>query len=69
MGQRLTNPSERPKRGFATRAIKLATTPPVVDQRPNSVPLYLSASFSAEDAQELGSILTGTIPGYAYARI
>ena len=69
MGQRATNPADRPRRGFSTRAIKAATTPPVVDQRPNSVPLYLSASFSAEDAQELGSILTGTTPGYAYARI
>ena len=69
MGQRATNPADRPRRGFATRAIRAATTPPVVDQRPNSVPLYLSASFSADDASELGSILTGTTPGYAYARI
>jgi cystathionine beta-lyase/cystathionine gamma-synthase len=69
MGQRATNPPDRPSRGFATRAIHAATTPPVVDQRPNSVPLYLSASFSAGDAEELGSILTGASPGYAYARI
>ncbi len=69
MGQRATNPPDRHRRGFATRAIKAATTPPVVDQRANSVPLYLAASFSADDAQELGSILSGTSPGYAYARI
>jgi methionine-gamma-lyase len=69
MGQRATNPPDRPSRGFSTRAIQAATTPPVVNQRPNSVPLYLSATFSAGDAEELGSILTGAEAGYAYARI
>src|ERR1035437_7180154 len=69
MGQRATNPPDRPSRGFSTRAIQAATTPPVVDQRPNSVPLYLSATFSAADAEELGAIATGARPGYAYARL
>ena len=69
MGQRATNPPDRPRRGFATRAIKAATTPPIVDQRANSVPLYLSASFSAIDAEELGAIATGARHGYAYARL
>src|ERR1019366_6115551 len=69
MGQRATNPPDHSSRGFATRAIKAATTPPVVDQRANSVPLYLSATFSAADAEELGAIATGARPGYAYARI
>src|SRR5579862_4251739 len=69
MGQRATNPPDRSKRGFATRAIKAATTPPVVEQQANAVPLYLSATFSASDAAELGAITTGTIPGYSYARI
>jgi methionine-gamma-lyase len=69
MGQRATNSPNRPQHGFATRAIKAATTPPVVNQRANSVPLYLSATFSAADAEELGAIATGTRPGYAYARI
>jgi methionine-gamma-lyase len=69
MAERATNPPDRSSRGFATRAIKAATTPPVVNQRANSVPLYLSATFSAEDAEELGAIATGTRPGYAYARI
>src|SRR5664279_4469309 len=63
------NPPDRPRRGFATRAVRAATTAPAVNQRPYAVPLYLSASFSAADAEELGSILTGTTPGYAYARI
>jgi methionine-gamma-lyase len=69
MGQRATNPPDRPSRGFATRAIKAATKPPSVDQRPNSVPLYLSATFSSGDAEELGAIATGARPGYAYARL
>ena len=69
MGQRATNPPDRSKRGFATRAIKAATTPPIVEQQANAVPLYLSATFSASDAAELGAITTGTIPGYSYARI
>jgi cystathionine beta-lyase/cystathionine gamma-synthase len=60
---------ERSARGFSTRAIRAATTAPVVDQRPNAVPLYLSATFSAGDADELGAVLTGSQPGYAYARI
>ena len=60
---------ERSTRGFSTRAIRAATTAPVVDQRPNAVPLYLSATFSAGDADELGAVLTGSQPGYAYARI
>ncbi len=69
MGQRATNRPDRPGRGFSTRAIRAATTPPRVDQRSNAVPLYLSATFSSVDAEELGSILTGRRPGYAYARI
>jgi cystathionine beta-lyase/cystathionine gamma-synthase len=69
MGESATNPPENPRRGFATRAIRAATTAPVVDQQPNAVPLYLAATFSAGDAGELGAVLTGTQPGYAYARI
>lgn len=68
MGQRAIDPPNRPARGFSTRAIRAATTPPVVDQRPNAVPLYLSATFSASDAAELADVLSGTLPGYAYAR-
>jgi len=69
MGQRATNPPDRSKRGFATRAIKAATTPPIVEQQANAVPLYLSATFSASDAAELGAISTGSQPGYSYARL
>ena len=69
MGQRATNPPDRSRRGFATRAIKAATTPPVVEQQANAVPLYLSATFSASDAAELGAISTGSQAGYSYARL
>ncbi len=69
MGQRATNPPDQPRRGFSTRAIRAATAAPIVDQQPNSVPLYLAATFSSADAEELGAITTGSRPGYAYARI
>ena len=55
--------------GFSTRAIRAATRPPDVRQQPNAVPIYQSATFSADDAAELGDILSDRVPGYAYARI
>jgi methionine-gamma-lyase len=69
MGKRAFDPKAHPLRGFSTRAIRAATTPPAMNQRPNAVPVYLSATFSAADAEELGAITTGKQPGYAYARI
>ncbi len=55
--------------GFSTRAIRAATRPPRVDQRPNAVPIYQAATFSAADADELGEIASDLRPGYAYARL
>jgi cystathionine beta-lyase/cystathionine gamma-synthase len=55
--------------GFSTRAIRAATTPPRVDQLPNAVPIYQSATFSAADSGELGDILLDAGRGYAYSRI
>jgi cystathionine beta-lyase/cystathionine gamma-synthase len=55
--------------GFSTRAIRAATRSPRVDQIPSSVPIYQAAAFSTGDAAELGDVLTGAIPGYAYSRI
>jgi cystathionine beta-lyase/cystathionine gamma-synthase len=54
---------------FATRAISAATRAPQVNQAPSSVPIYQAAAFSTLDAAELGDVLTGAIPGYAYSRI
>jgi cystathionine beta-lyase/cystathionine gamma-synthase len=62
--------SGRPRpSGFATRAIRAAARTPAVDQRPTSVPIYQTATFSSADADELGAVLTGRQPGYAYSRI
>jgi cystathionine gamma-synthase/O-acetylhomoserine (thiol)-lyase len=54
---------------FSTRAILAATRTPEVTQTPSAVPIYQSAAFSAADADELGAVLTGAQPGYAYSRI
>jgi cystathionine gamma-synthase/O-acetylhomoserine (thiol)-lyase len=56
-------------RGFATRAIRAAHRAPRVDQRPTSVPIYTAVTFSSDDAEALGDVLTGRQPGYAYARL
>jgi methionine-gamma-lyase len=55
--------------GFTTRAIRAASRAPRVDQRPTSVPIYQSATFSSADAEELGAVTTGTTHGYVYARL
>ena len=55
--------------GFTTRAIRAATRAPRVDQRPTSVPIYQTATFSSADADELGAVTTGATEGYVYARL
>jgi methionine-gamma-lyase len=55
--------------GFSTRAIRAAHRAPRVDQRPTSVPIYQTVTFSSDDATELGAVLTDEQPGYAYSRI
>jgi cystathionine beta-lyase/cystathionine gamma-synthase len=55
--------------GFSTRAIRAATSAPRLDQAPNAVPIYQTATFSSIDSEELGDILADTRPGYAYSRI
>ena len=63
------DPAPRP-RGFSTRAILAASRVPRVDQRPSSVPIYQTATFSSADAQELGDVFAdGSRTGYAYSRI
>ena len=56
-------------RGFSTRAIRAASRAPRVDQRPSSVPIYQTATFSSADAQELGDVASDPRSGYAYSRI
>ena len=55
--------------GFSTRAVRASSRAPRVDQVPTAVPVYLSATFSADNAETLGDVLTETVPGYAYSRI
>jgi methionine-gamma-lyase len=59
----------RPARGFATRAIRAASRVPRVDQRPSTVPIYQTATFTSADAQELGDVAADPRAGYAYSRI
>jgi cystathionine beta-lyase/cystathionine gamma-synthase len=54
---------------FSTRAILAATRSPEVNQVPSAIPIYQSSAFATGDAAELGDILTGATPGYAYSRI
>jgi methionine-gamma-lyase len=55
--------------GFSTRALRAAMRGVRLGQRPNSVPIYQTATFSAADSDELAAILTDERPGYAYSRI
>ena len=55
--------------GFGTRAIRAATKSPRVDQTPDVVPIYQAVTFSADDAAELGDVLSDKSPGYAYSRL
>jgi methionine-gamma-lyase len=54
--------------GFSTRAIRAASRTPDVAQRPTSVPIFQTATFTAEDAAELGDVLADPRSGYAYSR-
>ena len=55
--------------GFSTRAIRASARAPRVDQHPTSVPIYQTATFASDDADELDAVLMGTQPGYAYSRV
>jgi methionine-gamma-lyase len=55
--------------GFSTRAVRAAMRGVKLGQRPNSVPIYQSATFSTADSDELAAILTDEQAGYAYSRI
>lgn len=60
---------DRPAYRFGTRAIRAASVPAPVRQVPTAVPIYQSATFSAEDSSELGDILGDRRPGFAYSRV
>jgi methionine-gamma-lyase len=64
-----TRAASRPARGFSTRAIRAASRVPRVDQRPSSVPIYQTATFTSADAEELGDVAADGRAGYAYSRL
>jgi methionine-gamma-lyase len=55
--------------GFSTRAIRAASRTPSVLQRPTTVPIYQTATFSSEDAEHLGDIVGDPWAGYSYSRL
>jgi cystathionine beta-lyase/cystathionine gamma-synthase len=57
------------RRGFSTRAIRAASHTPPVPQRPTSVPIFQTATFTTEDAAALGDVLGDSRAGYAYSRL
>ena len=56
-------------RGFSTRAIQAASRIPPLRQRPSSVPIYQTATFTSADADELGDVTADARAGYAYSRL
>ncbi|HEV8282219.1 MAG TPA: aminotransferase class I/II-fold pyridoxal phosphate-dependent enzyme [Candidatus Limnocylindrales bacterium] len=61
--------SDPEPKGFSTRAIRAAARNPQVNQRPSSVPIYQTATFTAADAEELGDVAADGRAGYAYTRL
>ena len=57
------------RRGFSTRAIRAASRTPKVGQRPTSVPIYQTATFTSEDAERLGDVVGDPWAGYSYSRL
>jgi methionine-gamma-lyase len=62
-------PALDPSLGFSTRAIRAAARSPRVRQIPTAVPIYQTATFAAEDADELAAVTRGDIPGFTYGRL
>ena len=68
MAAAMEDPTPRPDLGFATRAIRAATSRAAPPQRSTAVPIYQTATFSSADMGELGDVLAGR-GGFAYSRI
>jgi cystathionine beta-lyase/cystathionine gamma-synthase len=60
--------SREPK-GFSTRAIRAASRTPAVNQRPTTVPIYQTATFTSTDAEELADVVSDARAGYSYTRL
>jgi methionine-gamma-lyase len=58
--------------GFSTRAIRAVSRTPEVSQRPTSIPIYQTATFSADSVEELAAAVAeapGGYAGYGYSRL
>ena len=55
--------------GFSTRAIRAASRVPAIAQRPTSIPIYQTATFTSADADELGDVSADPRAGYGYSRL
>ena len=54
--------------GFATRAIRAASSPPDAPQAPVNVPIYQTATFEFATAGELADVLEFRRAGHSYTR-
>ena len=61
--------TDRSPDGFSTRAIRAASRTPAVDQRPTTVPIYQTATFTSADAEELADVVSDGRAGYSYSRL
>jgi methionine-gamma-lyase len=61
--------SQDHRKGFSTRAIRAASKTPPVRERPTSVPIYQTATFTSEDADRLGDVVGDPWAGYSYTRL
>jgi cystathionine beta-lyase/cystathionine gamma-synthase len=59
--------SEGPERGFATRAIHHATTPPVEQDTP-SVPIFQTSTFRFDTSEAYAETIAFRRPGFTYTR-
>jgi cystathionine beta-lyase/cystathionine gamma-synthase len=66
--RRPAHPSSQ-QQGFATRAIRAAARHPELRERPTSIPIYQTATFTSEDAEHLGDVVADGWAGYSYSRL
>jgi cystathionine beta-lyase/cystathionine gamma-synthase len=59
-------PEDR-KRGFGTRAVHGARTPPV-EQTPSSVPIYQTSTWRFDTSEDYAEVIGFRRPGYVYGR-
>jgi len=55
--------------GDSTRAIRAASRTPAVLQRPTSVPIFQTATFTSADAESLAAVVGDARAGYSYSRL